>query len=64
MMVVAMSHGELSRYDTLQRVERRELRIEDAAALLGLSRRQTIDNAQGAHRACTSARHHHACHVA
>jgi predicted DNA-binding protein (UPF0251 family) len=40
MTVVAMSHGELSRYDTLQRVERRELRIDDAAALLGLSRRQ------------------------
>lgn len=40
MTVVAMSHGELSRYDTLQRVERRELRVEDAAALIGLSRRQ------------------------
>lgn len=40
MTVVAMSHGELSRYDTLQRVERRELRVEDAAALLGLGRRQ------------------------
>lgn len=40
MTVVAMSHGELSRYDTLQRVERRELRAEDAAILLGLSRRQ------------------------
>lgn len=40
MMVVAMSHGELSRYDTLQRVARRELRVEDAAALLGLSSRQ------------------------
>lgn len=40
MTVVAMSQGELSRYDTLLRVERRELRVADAAALLGLSRRQ------------------------
>lgn len=40
MTVVAMSHGELSRYDTLLRVERGELRIEDAATLLKLSRRQ------------------------
>lgn len=35
MTVMAMSHGQLSRYDTLQRVERRELRTEDAAPLLG-----------------------------
>ena len=40
MTVVAMSHGELSRYDTLLRVTRRELRVEDAAAILGMSRRQ------------------------
>ena len=40
MTVVAMSHGELSRYDTLLRVKRRELRVKDAAALLGMSRRQ------------------------
>lgn len=40
MTVVAMSHGELSRYDTLLRVKRRELRVQDAAALLGMSRRQ------------------------
>jgi transposase len=40
MSVVAMSHGELSRYDTLLRVTRRELRVEDAATLLRLSRRQ------------------------
>jgi predicted transcriptional regulator len=40
MTVVAMSHGELSRYDTLLRVKRRELRVDDAATLLGLSRRQ------------------------
>jgi hypothetical protein len=36
MMVVAMSRGELSRYDTVLRVERRELRPENAAALLGI----------------------------
>jgi hypothetical protein len=40
MTVVAMSHSELSRYDTLLRVTRRELRVEDAATLMGLSRRQ------------------------
>ena len=40
MTVVAMSHGELSRYDTLLRVQRRELRVQDAATLLGMSRRQ------------------------
>ena len=40
MTVVAMSRGELSRYDTLLRVTRRELRVEDAATLLGLTRRQ------------------------
>jgi hypothetical protein len=40
MTVVAMSHGELSRFDTLMRVERGALRVEDAALLLGLKRRQ------------------------
>lgn len=40
MTVVSMSHGELSRFDTLQRVERGELRVLDAAVLLGLTRRQ------------------------
>lgn len=40
MTVVAMSHGELSRFDTLSRVDRGELRVEDAATLLGLRRRQ------------------------
>lgn len=40
MTVVGMSHGELSRYDTPQRVERRELRVADAAVLLSLTRRQ------------------------
>lgn len=42
MTVLAMSHGELSRFDTLMRVERGELRVEDAAALLGLKRRQVF----------------------
>src|SRR4051794_9177753 len=40
MTVVPMSRQELSRFDTLLRVRRRELRAEDAAELLGLSRRQ------------------------
>ncbi len=40
MMVVAMSNSEPSRYDTLLRVTRRELRLQDAAVLLGLTRRQ------------------------
>src|SRR3546814_20153514 len=40
MTVVAMSHGELSRYDTLLRFERGELRIQDAAMLLGICRRK------------------------
>jgi len=40
MTVVAMSHSELSRFDTLKRVQRGELRVEDAATLLGLKRRQ------------------------
>lgn len=42
MTVLAMSHGELSRFDTLMRVERGELRVADAAALLGLKRRQVF----------------------
>lgn len=42
MTVLAMSHGELSRFDTLMRVERGELRVEDAAAVLGLKRRQVF----------------------
>jgi hypothetical protein len=42
MTVLTMSDGELSRFDTLMRVERGELRIEDAAALLGLKRRQVF----------------------
>ena len=42
MTVLTMSHGELSRFDTLMRVERGELRVEDAAVLLGLKRRQVF----------------------
>lgn len=42
MTVLAMSHGELSRFDTLMRVERGELRVEVAAALLALKRRQVF----------------------
>lgn len=42
MTVLAMSHGELSRFDTLMRVERGELRVEVAAALLGVKRRQVF----------------------
>lgn len=40
MLVVARSHGERSRYDTLLRFERSELRAQDAAVLLGVGRRQ------------------------
>lgn len=40
MTVVAMSQGELSRFDTLMRLERGQLRVEGAATLLGLKRRQ------------------------
>lgn len=40
MTVLAMSRGEVSRFDTLMRVERGELRVDDAAAVLGLKRRQ------------------------
>jgi len=42
MTVLAMSDGELSRFDTLMRVERGELRVDDAAGLLGLKRRQVF----------------------
>jgi transposase len=40
MTVLAMSHGELSRFDALMRVERGELRVDDAASIRGLQRRQ------------------------
>ena len=40
MTVVAMSHGERSRYDTSLRFERRERRVEVAAMLLGVCRHQ------------------------
>ena len=42
MTVLAMSHGELSWFDTLMRVQRGELRVDDAAAILGLKRRQVF----------------------
>lgn len=42
MTVLAMSHGELSRFDRLMRVERGELRVEDASALLGFQRREVF----------------------
>lgn len=42
MTVLAMSHGELSRLDTLMRVERGELRVSDAALILDLKRRQVF----------------------
>lgn len=40
MTVVEMSHGELSRFETLSRVDRGALRVDGAATLLGLKRRQ------------------------
>lgn len=40
MAVLVMSDGELSRFDTLMRVDRGELRPTDAARLLGIERRQ------------------------
>ena len=40
MAVLAMSHCELGRFDTLQRLERDELLIEDAAALRGVRKLQ------------------------
>ncbi|MES2495205.1 MAG: ISNCY family transposase [Pseudomonadota bacterium] len=42
MTVLAMSHGELSRFDTVMRVARGELRVDDAATVLGLKRRQVF----------------------
>jgi predicted ArsR family transcriptional regulator len=40
MTVVAMSRSELSRYETLQRVERGEITASEAGELLRLCRRQ------------------------
>ena len=40
MTVIAMSAAEISRYETLMRVERGELRVVDAVAQLGLQRSQ------------------------
>lgn len=42
MAVLAMSDGELSRFDALMRVKRDELWVEDAATVLGLKRRQVF----------------------
>jgi transposase len=42
MAVVLMSRAELSRVDTLARVDRGELPVAEAASLLGLSRRQVF----------------------
>jgi len=42
MTVVLMSRGELSRVDTLARVDRGELQVAEAASLLGLSGRQVF----------------------
>lgn len=42
MTVLPMSQSELSRFDTLLRVQRGELRVEDAASLLGVTRRQVF----------------------
>ena len=42
MAVVLMSEAELSRVDTLARVDRGELPVAEAASLLGLSGRQVF----------------------
>lgn len=42
MTVVVMSQNELSRLDTLRRVECGDLVVDDAARLLGLTRRQVF----------------------
>lgn len=40
MTVLTMSAAEVSRYDTLMRLDRGEIRVADAMALLRLERRQ------------------------
>jgi predicted DNA-binding transcriptional regulator YafY len=40
MAVLRMSHTELSRLDTLGRLERGELHVDEAVSLLGVTRRQ------------------------
>ncbi|AOF94806.1 putative transposase domain protein (plasmid) [Sphingobium sp. RAC03] len=40
MTVVARSCGEFSRYNMLRRVQRPELRVQDAATLIGMSRQR------------------------
>lgn len=42
MTVMTMSAGEISRFDTLMRIQRGELRVMDAMALLGLARSQVF----------------------
>ena len=41
MTVLAMGHGELSRFDPLMRVDRVD-RVDDAAGLVGLERRHVF----------------------
>lgn len=59
MSVVAMRHGELSRYDTLRHFERGELRIEDAALLIGeyIANATTAVHAARIHRRCDQRAH-------
>ena len=40
MTVLAMSAAEITRFDTLMRLDRGEIRVADAMELLGLARRQ------------------------
>lgn len=69
MAVLRMSREELSRYDTMVRVDRGELHADDAASLLGVTRRQVFrllvrlraDGAEGLisrKRGCPSNRRH------
>ena len=53
MLVVAMSHGELSRYDTLLRFARGELRAQDTALLLGICRTQICSAIRSIHSVFT-----------
>nr|WP_322965627.1 hypothetical protein [Sphingomonas sp. SGZ-02] len=42
MTVLTMSAAEITRFDTLMRVDRGEIQIPDAMELLGLQRRQNL----------------------